>query len=55
METKQWILTLFTKGGEEIDSTTITATDRADALVIAKRFLMFQGLSHVKRTLTIKK
>jgi hypothetical protein len=55
METKQWILTLFTKGGEEIDSTTITATDRVGALAITKRFLMFQGLSNVKRTLTLKK
>lgn len=57
METKrkQWTLTLLESNGEEMDSTTIKAIDRTEAIKNAKRFLLFQGLSSYKFKIKIKK
>jgi hypothetical protein len=50
-----WTLSLVDKHGSLIDSTTIYAINRPDALKNAYRLLMFQGLSHMKRQLKLRK
>lgn len=55
MNTKQWTLTLFTKNGEEVDSTVIEATNRNEAIKDAKRIMYYQGLSGYKTKLKLKK
>ncbi len=55
MDTKQWILTLFTKNKEEVDSTSIFAISRTEALKEAKRIMFYQGLSGYKIQLKLKK
>lgn len=52
---KPWILSLVDKQGDLIDSTVIFAINRADALKNAHRLLLFQGLSHLKSQLKLKK
>jgi hypothetical protein len=50
-----WTMSLVDKHGSLIDSTTIYAINRPNALKNAYRLLMFQGLSHMKRQLKLRK
>jgi hypothetical protein len=50
-----WTMSLVDKHGSLIDSTTIYAINRTNALKNAYRLLMFQGLSHMKRQLKLRK
>lgn len=52
--TKQWTLTALTKAGEVVDTTTIDANDRAEALRRAKTLFMWQKLNY-KFKLNLKK
>jgi hypothetical protein len=50
-----WTMSLVDNEGYLIDSTTIYAINRPNALKNAYRLLMFQGLSHMKRQLKLRK
>jgi hypothetical protein len=52
---KQWTLTLLTKGGELIDTTSIHAIDRDGAMYQAKMLIKYQGLSSFKFKLNLVK
>jgi hypothetical protein len=41
---KHWKLTVLTHDGGEVDSTKVSANDRAEAVKIAKNLLSWQGI-----------
>lgn len=51
---KNWKLTALTWDGHEVDSTKVSANNRAEAVKIAKQFMQWQGISN-KYTLKLIK
>jgi hypothetical protein len=51
---KQWKLTALTWDGHEMDSTKVSANNRAEAVKTAKQFMLWQGLRN-KYTLKLIK
>jgi hypothetical protein len=51
---KQWKLTALTWDGHEVDSTKVSAHNRAEAVRLAKQLMLWQGLRN-KYTLKLIK